>query len=416
MANPEENLIGSLIKKLFILVVPAVLLAAAYLALPRMGTIPHAWREIIPYFPYTIIAVGMFLSLHFHRSRVFFVLLILAVFYWSCGAYLRNGLGGFNSRMVYQAISILLPFNILLFCFMRERGLLSVGGRLRLIFLVAQAGLVAWFVRYEYSGLEQFLSKKFLPSPFLDRLAISQLALSLFFIAFLLMAIRIVVRQSCIDSGFFGVLAAIAFICSRQGAPDASLVFTTTAGLILVMTILQDSYNMAFRDDLTGLPSRRALNEQLTGLGRQYVMAMVDVDHFKRFNDTFGHDVGDQVLKMVAAKIDGVRGGGRSFRYGGEEFTIIFPRRKIAETIPHLEELRKAIAGYKLWLRSTERPKKEREGEKNRSAGGGDTAVSVTVSIGVAESEEGHTPSEILKAADKALYRAKHKGRNQTSK
>ena len=57
---------------------------------------------------------------------------------------------------------------------------------------------------------------------------------------------------------------------------------------------------MAFRDELTGLPGRRALNERLQRLPRQYVLAMTDVDHFKKFNDTHGHDVGDEVLKLVA--------------------------------------------------------------------------------------------------------------------
>ena len=146
------------------------------------------------------------------------------------------------------------------------------------------------------------------------------------------------------------------------------------------------------------------------------MVAMVDVDHFKRFNDTYGHDVGDQVLKMVASKIQGVKGGGKPYRYGGEEFMVIFPRKRMVETLTHLEDLRKAIAAYQLWLRSPDRPEKAKEGKNRRTGGGGDTAVSVTVSIGVAESEEGHSPAEIVKAADKALYRAKHKGRNQISK
>jgi diguanylate cyclase (GGDEF)-like protein len=318
--------------------------------------------------------------------------------------------------MVFQALSILLPLNITMFCFMRERGALSLGGRQRFGFIVLQSGCVAWFVRYNYTGLELFLTKKFVAAPFLDRFELSQASLLFFCIAFLLMAGRIFARQSPIDSGFIGALAAAAFICNRQGAPDVSLVFVTAAGLILTLSVLQDTYNMAFRDDLTSLPSRRALNDQLAGLGRRYVMAMVDVDHFKRFNDTYGHDVGDQVLKMVASKIQGVKGGGKPYRYGGEEFTIIFPRRKMAEAIPCLEDLRKEIAGYQLWLRGPDRPQKAREGEKRRNESRGDTAVSVTVSIGVAESEEGHTPAEILRDADKALYRAKHKGRNQISK
>ncbi|HAG79498.1 MAG TPA: GGDEF domain-containing protein, partial [Pseudomonas sp.] len=73
--------------------------------------------------------------------------------------------------------------------------------------------------------------------------------------------------------------------------------------LMLVTAIAHEAYLMAFRDELTGLPGRRALNERLQRLGRQYVLAMADVDHFKRFNDTYGHDVGDQVLKMVASRL-----------------------------------------------------------------------------------------------------------------
>ncbi|HEY6874123.1 MAG TPA: GGDEF domain-containing protein [Geobacteraceae bacterium] len=406
-------MIGAFVKRLTIFAMPAVLLVAAYLGMPRIALLPPPWKEILPYLPFTAIAVGMFLSLHFHRSRVFFVLLLLAIFSWSCSTYLQNGLADFRGRMIFLALSLLLPLNITLLCFMRERGVLTLGGRLRLGFLAAQSALVAWFVRYDYTGVEQFLARKFMVSPLLDRLPFPQAALFVISAGSLLMAIRVLKRQSHIDSGLLGAMAAVAVVCGRQATPDASLAFVASAALILALSVLQDSYNMAFRDDLTGLQSRRALNEQLMGLGRQYVVAMVDVDHFKRFNDTYGHDVGDQVLKMVAAKIQGVRGGGKAFRYGGEEFTILFPRKRGAETIPHLEELRKAIAGYKLWLRSPDRPKKAEEGKKMRSGAAGEVAVSVTVSIGVAESEGGQSPSEVIRSADKALYRAKHKGRNQ---
>ncbi len=406
-------MIGALFKRLNIFAVPAVLLVAAYLGMPRIPILPTPWRELLPYLPFATIAVGMFLSLHFHRSRAFFVLLMLAVFSWSCGAFLRDGPTDFRSRMVFQALSLLLPLNITLFCFMRERGVFSHGGRLRIAFLAGQGGLIAWFVRYNYTGVEQLMARKFLATPFLNRLPISQAALFVLCAGSLLMAIRVIKRQSHIDSGLLGAMAAVVLVCIWQAMPDASLAFIAAAAVTLTLSILQDTYNMAFRDDLTGLQSRRALNEQLMGLGRQYVVAMVDVDHFKRFNDTFGHDVGDQVLKMVATKIQGVMGGGKAFRYGGEEFTIIFPRKKEADTIPHLDELRKSIAGYQLWLRSPERPKKSKEGEKQRTDKGGETAVSVTVSIGVAGSEDGHTPFDVIRDADKALYRAKHKGRNQ---
>jgi GGDEF domain-containing protein len=171
---------------------------------------------------------------------------------------------------------------------------------------------------------------------------------------------------------------------------------------------------MAFRDDLTGIPSRRALNECLHGIGRRYTVAMLDVDHFKRFNDTYGHDVGDQVLKMVARKILAVGGGGKAYRYGGEEFTVLFPGKKAAEALPHLEAVRQSIESYRLAIRSYDRPKDPRQGESKRGSKGDTTEVSVTISIGVAEAgEDQKSTAEVMKAADKALYRAKSKGRNQ---
>ena len=72
----------------------------------------------------------------------------------------------------------------------------------------------------------------------------------------------------------------------------------------------------------------------MAGLGPRYVLAMADVDHFKSFNDTHGHDTGDQVLKLVAARLAQVKGGGRAFRYGGEEFTVLFPDRTLDEALP----------------------------------------------------------------------------------
>lgn len=171
---------------------------------------------------------------------------------------------------------------------------------------------------------------------------------------------------------------------------------------------------MAFRDDLTGLPSRRALNEQLPGLGNRYAIAMVDVDHFKRFNDTYGHDVGDQVLRMVGAKMMSVTGGGRPFRYGGEEFTVLFPGKTCKDAAPHLERLRQSIEDYRMNLRSGDRPADDERGRNKRAGSRGSDSVSVTVSIGVAEINNRFTdPHSVIKGADEALYKAKGKGRNQ---
>ncbi len=170
---------------------------------------------------------------------------------------------------------------------------------------------------------------------------------------------------------------------------------------------------MAYRDELTQLPARRALKEVLLQLGSQYTVAMIDIDYFKKFNDRYGHDVGDQVLQMVASKLAKVGRGGKAFRYGGEEFTLIFPG-SLMDVIPHVERVRKTIESSEFLLRGPKRPRKKPE--KSVTTKKSLEKVSVTVSIGVAERDDRYrTPREVVKAADKALYRAKNSGRNRIS-
>ena len=173
---------------------------------------------------------------------------------------------------------------------------------------------------------------------------------------------------------------------------------------------------MAFRDGLTGLPNRRALEEQLRALAPPYAVAMVDVDHFKKFNDTHGHDIGDQVLKLVGGRLSAAAKDGVAYRYGGEEFSVLFPGASVDEAAKELEDIRDAIATYRMAVRSTDRPKQPDEGAKRRGAGGSEKMLSVTVSIGVAGPRSGATPQHVIKAADEALYRAKQAGRNRVSR
>src|SRR3989449_8589709 len=98
---------------------------------------------------------------------------------------------------------------------------------------------------------------------------------------------------------------------------------------------------------------------------------MVDVDHFKRFNDTYGHDAGDHVLRLVAARLAVAPGGGTAYRYGGEEFALVFPGKGQDECLPHLEELREIVETNRFTLRRGFRPRgkpKTRKGKKKRQA------------------------------------------------
>jgi diguanylate cyclase (GGDEF)-like protein len=406
-----------LIKRLTVIALPAGLLVAAFAALHRVPLLPPAQRELACYAPYLALAGGLGLSLAFNRGRVFFVMLLLSAFYLIDRSSLAQGVSGPIPRVLFLCFSVMIPANLGLFCFMRERGIFSHAGRLRLGFLAAQGVAVFWFVRFlqDYHAIPDLIARPLFQSRFLSGLVLPQSALLIFLVAGLLVLIRALKRRYPIDVAILGALIALAITCNRIGSEFAPPLFVTVAALLLTIGVLQDSHSMAFSDDLTGLPSRRALNEQVMGLGRRYVVAMLDVDHFKRFNDTYGHDVGDQVLKMVGAKIGAVKGGGKPYRYGGEEFTVIFPRKDLKEVTAHLEDLRQAIGSYQLWIRGTDRPKEAELGKAKRAgAQGGGKAVSVTISIGVAASSEAlRSPAEVIKAADKALYRAKQRGRNQ---
>jgi diguanylate cyclase (GGDEF)-like protein len=154
------------------------------------------------------------------------------------------------------------------------------------------------------------------------------------------------------------------------------------------------------------------MNELLLKIGRRYTIAMVDVDHFKKVNDRYGHDVGDQVLRMVATCLRRISGGGRAFRYGGEEFVVVFPSKDLERALPHLEELRETIGRAGFVVRGRKRLKSK--SEQTHRASVGKASFQVTVSIGAAARDEKNTtPQQLIKAADQALYKAKKAGRNQ---
>jgi diguanylate cyclase (GGDEF)-like protein len=231
-------------------------------------------------------------------------------------------------------------------------------------------------------------------------------------LAGLILAGRVLVQGSPLDGSLTAVIAALALVLSTQ--PSTAAACAAAGGLVLVFGLVHESHRLAFRDELTELPGRRALNEALAALDGDCALAMVDVDHFKKFNDTHGHDVGDQVLRLVAGQLRDVGGGGRAFRYGGEEFTVLFAGRSASEALPHLESLREAVEHARLTLRSQQRPKRK---PKHPPRQRGSKQVSVTVSIGVAAGNvRSVAPQQLLKAADKALYKAKRNGRNQVAR
>jgi diguanylate cyclase (GGDEF)-like protein len=215
--------------------------------------------------------------------------------------------------------------------------------------------------------------------------------------------------------------AIVTFFLAAEWAASggAYALFMGAAGVLLIVALLHESHQLAFRDQLTGLPGRRALEERLRSVGSRYAMAMVDVDHFKQFNDTHGHDVGDQVLRLVGGRLAEIDHG-VAYRYGGEEFCVLFPGSDIGAAERAVDAIRRTIEQYRMAVRAPDRPKQVEEGVKRRGRisplGQPEKVLSVTVSIGIAAPTDSRTPREVLRAADEALYRAKKAGRNRVSR
>ena len=297
---------------------------------------------------------------------------------------------------------------------LKDRGVFSRLGALQpvMVALALAAGLVLWDVR---PGALSWTWTPFLPGVPADWLWLSHGAVVVGLLALLVslgMAIR---RDNPVEKGLFWTIVALLLALGSGADSVESTVHLTAGGLVLALAVVETSYAMAFRDELTGLPARRALWQEIESAGRSYAVAMVDVDHFKKFNDRHGHDVGDQVLRLVASELGKVSGGGRAFRYGGEEFTLVFPGKGREDALPHLEELREKIEVSRFSVRRMGRPREKPSVKKAKKKP--PRRLSVTVSIGVAErTEKAATGEAVVKAADRALYRAKKAGRNRVAK
>jgi len=220
-------------------------------------------------------------------------------------------------------------------------------------------------------------------------------------------------RRDTLLAGFSGTLLAV-FLGMIAATPfPAATIYFMAGGLILIIAAFEVSFSMAYVDELTSLQGRRSLNATLLNLGSKYAIAMIDVDHFKKFNDAYGHKTGDQVLKMIAARLENISGGAQTFRYGGEEFAAVFPGKTAREAWPYLEEYRQGVASTPFIVRSKGRRKRTAK-QRGMLKTEGRKTVQITVSIGISSPDKHYNrPEEVLKAADKILYRAKKAGRNR---
>jgi diguanylate cyclase (GGDEF)-like protein len=407
--------------KLFALVIPLATFTAGVMLLPFVDDLPAGLELIRHYAAYPIILTCLALSFSFNQSRLFFVLYVTAIFYaLVLGDLVPPQLfQPFDEFRFIQLVFLLYLLAVLFFLFLQERGVITVQGILRLA-LCSALPLLPLYLAGEQSVLSMgWLSMAVFPEEVSQRLPLPDIIVAFYVIVIWVVLGKMLYRPGLVETGYFSLLAG-AGIALYYYPEIARVQFMFTLALTVVLFfILRNSFQLAYQDELTGLSGRRALKEQMRKLGSTFSIAMMDIDHFKKFNDRYGHDVGDEVLKMVAGHIRKTGNGGKAFRYGGEEFTLVFPGKNIEDVIPSLEKLRSEIADTRFYVRGSNRPQSKESGLKMRKGkpAGRSRDIHVTISIGVSDSERsGNSPDEVIKVADKALYRAKKKGRNQVSK
>lgn len=401
---------AKIFKILYRLTLPGSLLLVISALLIRVGVLLNPKSPAVQFFPLVVFGIGLALSAFFRRSRLFFALLILGLaqiaFTW-----ILPHLSSPSARISANAIALLLPLNLLALIFLKERGIISPVGRRRLAVIAGQIATIALLCIPAFSKAAAQTSRTFAPLALSHWSGLSQPALAAFLLAAATMMIPLIRRYKAVESSLFWSLIA-AFIAFRSAnTTHHDGVYFAAGGLALIVALIETSYAMAYLDELTQLPSRRALNEALLKLGDSYTIAMMDVDHFKKFNDTYGHEAGDQALRLVASRLAHITGGGRAYRYGGEEFAVVFPNKPSEEVFVYLDRMRRVIEQSVFTVRGKDR----RRSGKSGIGRGAKKETNVTVSVGLASCSGEHlTPAEVMRMADQALYKAKAKGRNCT--
>jgi diguanylate cyclase (GGDEF)-like protein len=403
--------------------VPGGILLVAVAILAHSGW-PSLAMSSLSFLRYCSVVGGMLLAWRFHSNRIFFALVVLFLAAEGIEVLGRPAMG-LSYWLGLQAAAVLVPLDFVLIAVMQENAFTASSVAPVGMLLFVETIIVTVLAQATPLAPHAVRSHHAAATP-----SLPDYALLAFACAGVFLAVRYFLTHKPVDNALLWSLAAFFLSLCFAGSPRIFTLYSIGAASILAASLIENSYLLAYYDELTALPSRRAFNDALLRLHTPYSIAVVDIDHFKRFNDTYGHDIGDQVLRLVAANLARVTGGGQAYRCGGEEFTILFPGKTTAEIRDHLEQLRSTIENSAFHMRGSDRrqvprgPERRNQQTRGRTRKGDairklaqektSTALTVTVSIGAATTGMEEIPPEsVLQAADKALYKAKANGRNR---
>ena len=400
-------------KSLFDFLIPGGFIFAAAFALFRLHGLPQWVEGPIQVFPLIILAFGFFFGWYLSSSRLILSLVVLALADRAVVLYSPADPES-SGAIFFSCATLLVPLNLMAFSLIKEEAIATWRGMSRLLVVLLQPFLVFWLARPGQAWVAYSLQQPLAQIVNTDWVAIPQVAIVTYVGALLLIGTRFIVGRNLLDSGTLWTLIAsfLAFQGVQSGWSPTS--FFSTAGLIFFVALVQASHRQSYCDEVTGVPGKLAYDEAVSGLGTQYVLAVVGIDQLKHYGNQRGKSVSEQVLRLLAQKIMTAAGSGRVYRLAGEEFLILFPRKTATATLVDLGVVRKAVEETDLYV---SRRGRVWEGDGGVRKNSGNERLPATVSIGLAEADDATLSLAVVtKAAYRALYEAKGEGGNRVKR
>ena len=410
---PSPKNIKTKAKTLFSFFIPGGLLFLITVIILNLRIIDKVSPNSALIYPIIVIGAGVLLGLYFKRIWLMLVILILVIADRTLLYFVANtAVTTEGGRLIYHAISLLLPINLCLFAFMKRRGDMKWQSIWFLGAILLQGCVVAFIYQYKSLGFGAFLEYSSIKWALLEHIPLSQLALFAFVIAFVYYLFLYISTHGVIERSFCWALISIFYALALSRIGPVSSIYFSTAGLIFVISVIENIYVEGFQDELTDLPTGKSMHGILSQLDTGYTVALIEVDNSERIKDNHGRRVSKQVFRSVGSKLTSVTGGGKPFCYGGEVFAVVFPGMFLQNTLPHLEELRQTIKKPGPILQSQKSPGKKPKRLKRVEILA--NKVQVTVSVGVAErSRADMSPQQAILKAKEALGTAKREGHNR---
>ncbi len=376
--------------------------------------------QISFFVPYIFFAVTAFLGLKLNQSRIFFTLLLWAGLYYLINtphsSYLDYKI---HEIQLVKLLALSLSLVLFLIFAYKEKYIIGLFGFLRLISVSIPVIGSIYLAKeispgmYPYVMEQSLINLEFWNLPDLIILFIIGL------ITFLILQKDKSIQhfKYAIYVNLLPLILALNFAAGSEQFDIETRIFSmfsfSVMGFVFVYALYRIYWEKVYFDELTGIPNRRAFDEYLKKLGRKYVIAMMDIDHFKKFNDTYGHTEGDNVLRYVARHIAD-ESDTAVFRYGGEEFAAIYKGARPKHAFKILDLMRANLASSIFYLRTSDDVRKSKTKKNRKDTHTNVKSVKVTLSIGIAQKTAAKKEAEdVIVAADKTLYKAKKKGRNR---